>query len=164
MRALARKCHFGTRSILRDGIEVSGAICIRSKAWCSADRQDRWRAYRHVPSGRQKWSLTMTCRHGLQACSLSPSIGERVQGRCWFVLSRIKRDSVGFRGFIFTPRRPSSSMQGSDGRSLITPTGRALTRCLWSVTCQSPPRTRKAPLEKDGSSPRKKLRLAHAEC
>jgi hypothetical protein len=36
-------------------------------------------------------------------------------------------------------------MQGSDGRSLITPTGRALTRCLWSVTCQSPPRTRKAP-------------------
>jgi hypothetical protein len=64
------------------------------------------------------------------------------------VVLRIKRDSVGFRAFTFTPRKPSSSMQGSDGRSLITLTGRALTRCLWFVTCQSPPRIGKAPCER----------------
>src|SRR3974390_2562661 len=28
--------------------------------------------------------LTMMCRHGLQACSLSPSVGERVQALYWF--------------------------------------------------------------------------------
>ena len=32
----------------------------------------------------QRSSLTMMCRHGLQACSLSPSVGERVQVLYWF--------------------------------------------------------------------------------
>jgi len=55
------------------------------------------------------------CRHGLQACSLSPSIGERGQAPYWFEPSRIKRDSEGFRGSTSTPPMLWGSMQGSVG-------------------------------------------------
>ena len=43
-------------------------------------------------------SPTMTYRHGLQACLLSPSIGERGQALYWFEPSSIKRDNEDFRG------------------------------------------------------------------
>ena len=36
--------------------------------------------------------------HGLQACSLSRSVGKRVQEPYWFEPSKIKGDSAGFRG------------------------------------------------------------------
>jgi hypothetical protein len=70
----------------------------------------------------------MMCRHGLQACSSSPSIGEKEQVPYWFERSRIKRDSEGFRGFTCTPQMPPGSMRGSVGRSLIALTGRASTQ------------------------------------
>ena len=77
----------------------------------------RWRVRSVVPAaiaalfGRQ----LMMCRHGLQACSSSPSIGERGQAAYWFEPSRIKRDSEGFRGSTSTPPMLWGSMQGSGG-------------------------------------------------
>ena len=68
---------------------------------------------------------TMMCRHGWQACSLSRSVGERVQAPHWFEPSKIKRDSAGFRGSTSTPQMLSGSMRGSVGRSLIALTGGA---------------------------------------
>ena len=73
-------------------------------------------------------SLTMMCRHGLQACSLSPSVGERVQVLYWFERQRIKRVSEGFRDFTFTLRMLWASTRGSAGKCLTVQTGRASTR------------------------------------
>jgi hypothetical protein len=42
-----------------------------------------------------------------------PEHRRRVQRRYWFVRSRIKRGSVGFRGFTSTPQMLSGSMRGS---------------------------------------------------
>jgi hypothetical protein len=40
----------------------------------------------------------MTCRHGLQACSLSPSIGERVQGPAYIYPGQPRKEpNFGYR-------------------------------------------------------------------